>query len=560
MSNTPSSANIASWLPRMAAQQPDRPAIFYPGGRDANGKRQYTHYTFAQLDEAARNIAAGLDAYGITRGTRTVLMVKPSLEFFALTFALYEVGAVLVLVDPGIGIKNLGICLGRANPSAFIGIPAAQVARLLFGWARPTLKQIVTVGRKGPWGGTTLEAIKRVGATRTDWKMVEPSPDESAAILFTSGSTGPSKGAVYSHGNFLAQVDAIRDTYNIQPGEIDLPTFPLFALFAPALGMTAVIPDMDATRPASVNPEHILEAIDDFGVTTMFGSPALLNTVSRYAEKNNRKVSTLRRVISAGAPMQAPILRRMKAMLPEGALIHPPYGATECLPVSTMTGDEILADTWSKTQQGLGACIGRPLSTVDVRIIAITDTPIGTMADATVLPTGQVGEICVRAPTATREYYNDPENTAKAKIADGETFWHRMGDVGYLDEGGRIWFCGRKSHRVLCGETTMFTIPCEGVFNAVPGVFRTALVGVPDGRGGLEPALCVEMERKAPGDLEATFRDVLPALRARGAEFTHTRAIQHFLPHPGFPVDIRHNAKIGREKLAVWATKKLGRK
>ncbi len=555
----PVTANIASWLPRMAALQPDRPAIWYPVGREPDGRRRFDHYTFAQLDQAARTIAAGLDAYGITRGTRTVLMVKPSLEFFALVFALYEVGAVLVLVDPGIGVKNLGICLGRAQPEAFIGIPPAHVARLLFGWGRPTVKRFVTVGRRLFWGGTTLEAIKKVGAGRPDWKMVEPTVDDDAAILFTSGSTGPSKGAVYTHGNFQAQVEAIRSEYDIRPGEVDVPTFPLFALFAPALGMTAVIPHMDATRPAKVDPQHILDIIDQFGATTMFGSPALLNTVTRHAEKTGARVKTLKRVISAGAPMQAKILRRLHAMLPDDARVHPPYGATECLPVATMTGHEILGETWAKTEQGAGACVGRPISAVEVRIIPITDAPVARMDDAQRVEPGQIGEICVRGAAATRAYYNDPENTAKAKIADPDGgFWHRMGDLGYFDEQGRVWFCGRKSHRVETPDGPMYTIPVEGVFNAVPGVFRTALVGVPGPRG-TEPVLCVEMEAVAPGDVAATFRDALPALRERGAAFKHTRRIEHFLQHTGFPVDIRHNARIGREQLAVWAAKQLGR-
>lgn len=549
-------SNIASWIPRMAALQPHTPAIWYPDGRDATGKRRYTHYTFAQLNAASDRIAAGLEAFGIVRGTRTVLMVKPSREFFALTFAIFKVGAVPVFVDPGIGLKNLGACLERAEPTAFIGIPQAHAARVVLGWARKTLTHHVTVGRRWFWGGTTLEALQTLGAARPDWQMAATRADEVAAILFTSGSTGVPKGAVYHHGTFMAQVDAIREMYDIRPGEIDLPTFPLFALFDPALGMTAVIPDMDFTRPAQVDPRKIQEAIEDFGVTTMFGSPALLNTVGRWGEKNGVTFPSVRRVLSAGAPMPAHVLQRFAAMLPADARIHPPYGATESLPVATMDHTQILGETWARTIQGQGVCIGQPVPSIDLRIIRITDDPIEAWDDALVLPVGEIGEITVAGPQVTQSYYNDAQNTARAKIRhDDGTVRHRMGDVGYLDADGRVWFCGRKGHRVVLSDRTLFTIPCEAIFNTHPKVARTALVGAAKkGSAVLEPVICVELESDAgPVDSSTLFAE----LRTLGKAYPLTAEIQTFLLHPAFPVDIRHNAKIGREKLAVWASEQL---
>jgi acyl-CoA synthetase (AMP-forming)/AMP-acid ligase II len=126
--------NIAAYLPEMAKKQPHRAAVSFPVGRDGNGRVRYTHYTFRQLDRESDWIARGLDRCGIGRGVRTALMVKPSLEFFALTFAIFKAGAVPVLIDPGIGIRNLKNCLARAEPEAFIGIPQAHAARLFLGW------------------------------------------------------------------------------------------------------------------------------------------------------------------------------------------------------------------------------------------------------------------------------------------------------------------------------------------------------------------------------------------------------------------------------------------
>ena len=167
-------------------------------------------------------------------------------------------------------------------------------------------------------------------------------PDDIAAINFTSGSTGVPKGVDYTHSIFAAQVDLIRNTYGIEPGEIDLCTFPLFALFAPALGMTAVIPRMDFTRPAAVNPRNIIQAAEDFGPTNMFGSPALLNTVGRYCAPRNITFPTLRRVICAGAPINPSILRWFTPALTGDARVFSGYGATEAMPLASIDSRTIL--------------------------------------------------------------------------------------------------------------------------------------------------------------------------------------------------------------------------
>lgn len=549
-------ANIAAFLPVMSRTQPHTLAILYPEGRTPAGRVRYSHFTFQQLDRESDIIARGLELHGIGRGVRTVLMVKPSLEFFALTFALFKVGAVPVLVDPGIGRKNLGTCLAESEPTAFIGIPKAHMGRVMFGWARKTLKTLVTVGRRGPWGGVTLEDVRRLGASGGDFSMANTTASETAAILFTSGSTGVPKGVVYNHGNFIAQVNSIRETYGIEPGEIDLPTFAPFALFDPALGMTTVIPDMDFANPGRVDPRKLVEAIEDFGVTNVFGSPAVINKLGRYGVEHGVKLPTLRRVLSAGAPMSPDILERFTTMLSPGVQIFTPYGATEALPVASVgSADLLLAETRALTAKGDGICVGHPVATSEVEIVGITDAPIGSWSEAKRLPVGEIGEIVVRGPTVTREYFNRARATELAKIVDtDESVAHRMGDLGYFDAQGRLWYCGRKSHRVTTKTGTLFTDPCENVFNVHPDVFRTALVGVTR-NGAVEPVLCVELEATSRNADREKVRSELLAL---GAAQAQTAEIKELLFHPSFPVDIRHNAKIFREKLAVWAQKELG--
>ncbi|MDT8444978.1 MAG: fatty acid CoA ligase family protein [Desulfuromonadales bacterium] len=550
-----SSANVAAHLPEMARLQPEAPAIYIPHGRDSQQQTLYDQYTFAELDRESSRMAHALESIGIRRGVRTVLMVPPGFEFFALTFALFKIGAVPVLVDPGMGVKNLKTCFAEAQPQAFIGISKAHLARILLGWGKPTVKTLLTVGRRLCWGGATLEKLLTADAYDSNYETACTADDDIAAILFTSGSTGVPKGAVYSHGNFSAQVEMLHQVYNIRPGEIDLPTFPLFALFAPALGMTSVIPEMNFTRPADVDPVKIIAAIERFQITTMFGSPALINRVGRYGEAQGIKLPSLKRAISAGAPVSAAVLERFTGMLSAAAQVFTPYGATEALPVCSIGSAEILAETRHATDRGRGVCVGKPVPGIELEIIAIADKPIACWETSLKLGIGEIGEIVVKGPQVTRSYFNRPQSTALGKIPDPEHdgFYHRMGDLGYRDEQGRIWFCGRKAHRVVTTDETLFTIPCEAIFNTHQDVFRTALVGVGE-PGRQRPVLCIELEQGTDTSRLARIHQELLAI---GAGHTITRNIKTFLFHPAFPVDIRHNAKIFREQLATWAREKL---
>jgi acyl-CoA synthetase (AMP-forming)/AMP-acid ligase II len=541
--------NIATTVSEMAQRQPDATAVICPWGRRGGS------LTYGELETRIADVAAGLAEMGIGRGVRTVLMVPPGLDLFVLAFGIFRAGAVPVLVDPGIGLHHLKTCLGNARPEAFIGVPKAHAARVILGWARDTVRRTVTAGPRLFWGGTTLKRIEGLGRTVGGRDIADTDAGETAAVVFTSGSTGPPKGVVYTHGNFAAQIEAVRGVLDCGPGDVDLPTFPLFSLFDPALGMTTIIPDMDPTRPARVDPKKIIGPILEHGVTTMFGSPALLDTVGRYGAAHGVELPTLRQVVSAGAPVAPRIMERFRGLMAPGGRILTPYGATESLPVAVNSSDVVLAETRHATEQGAGTCVGPPVPSIELEVIGVDDGPVESWSDELALPRGEIGEIVVKGGQVTRAYFNAEEHNRLGKIADGDTVRHRMGDLGYLDEQGRLWFCGRKSQRVVTRDRTFFTDPCEGVFDSHPEVFRSALVGARVA-GETAPVICIEPE---PGVTRRDHDRIRGELLELGAGFEHTAPIRTVLFHPGFPVDIRHNVKIGRAALGEWATGRLGR-
>ena len=566
--------NVGLRLSLTAERDPKGIAVAMPRGRNPAGQRIYQSLTFRELDDDSNLIADGLAWMGVRPGMRLALLVPPSIDFISLVFAMFKAGAVTVLIDPGMGRKNMIGCLADSQPEGFVGIPLAQAIRSLLAGRFPKAKHNLTVGRRWFWGGRTLKQL-RARTLSEGFRPTTTGADDPAAIIFTTGSTGPPKGVLYRHGNFDRQADEIRDFYGIQPGEIDLPGFPLFALFNCAMGVTTVIPDMDPTRPAKVDPRKIIEAINDWKVTQAFGSPAIWNVVGRYCEENKIVLPTLKRVLSAGAPVPPHVLKRMKAAIAAsghvsstthlaphvlkrmqtaiapGGDVHTPYGATEALPVASISATEVLGETAAKSATGAGTCVGRHFPGIEWKVIRITDEPIATIDQAEELPQGEIGELIVRGPVVTTEYVTRTDCNPLHKIADPSGFWHRMGDVGYLD-GERFWFCGRKSHRVITAAGTLFTIPCEAIFNQHSRVYRSALVGA-GAPGQQRPVVFIEPWPEHRIKSRVDHAQLLAELRELAARHELTSDIRDFFFMKSLPVDIRHNAKIFREKLKRWA-------
>jgi olefin beta-lactone synthetase len=538
--------NIAEALLQRASEAPQRIAMHVPLRVQFHGDTPavaYRDISFAELELRTRDLALGLQVFGIQAGTRTAVMLKPNADFFITMFALFRVGAVPVLIDPGINKAALKECLQRAAPEAFIGIPLAHAARVVLGWARASVRLVITAGARWFWGGESLAAIEQEGARR---RALGSTPelfqdrDALAAILFTSGSTGVPKGVEYRHRHFLAQVELLRDAFAIKPGTVNMPTFPPFALFDPALGCTSVLPVMDPRKPAKADPRLLISGIKQFHVHSIFGSPALLRTLVNYCEANKLKLDGVQTIMSAGAPVPPELFARSYACFSEQAKIFAPYGATEALPVALIEGRELLGERRAQSESGAGICVGKPLQ--KVRILPISAQQILDLASE--LPAGHVGEIVVQGPSVTDAYYQHADKTALAKIPDDAGVAHRMGDVGYFANDGMLWYCGRMSQRVVLEHATLYTEQIENYFNAHAMIARCALVGVQHVTG-MRAVLVVQ----ALGDRAVNDKQ----LRSLADQHETARHIHDFAIYPSeLPTDTRHNAKLQREFLAAW--------
>jgi acyl-CoA synthetase (AMP-forming)/AMP-acid ligase II len=541
---------IAEMFCSIAREKPHDVAVIAPFGTDIAGRRAYVQQTYRQMDEDSSRLAYSLMNLGIGRGSRAVVMMKSSIDYFSLFFALFRIGAVPVHIDVGMDLENAGRCIAEAEPEVFFGDTETFTASVLLGWAKESVRLRVRVGKPHEISGVTLDELRASVPPGRPFEPVKMRPEEPAMIVYTSGSTGVAKGAVAPHSYISGIIHGLRHSYGAVMNEGHMSPFPPFLMFNFGIGLKSVVPDMDAAQPAMVDPERIIRQVEDLGLEYMFATPAFMERLEQRATASGVVLTSLRRVLWAGSAVHPSALARFKRMTPNAEIVCV-YSSTEATPIATIESREILA-TANHTEMGGGICLGRTVPGMEVRIIAISDGPIAGWGDDIEVPQGQIGEICVRGATVSPSYHNRPDATKLAKIPDQRdgSFFHRMGDLGYFDDEGRLWFCGRKDHRVETRSETLFSAACEGAFDAHPRVRRSGLVGVHLSDGRI-PVICVEPEPDT--DLQQLTTELLDMARTR----TATQAIDTILFHSNFPVDTRHNSKIVREKLAVWASKRL---
>lgn len=549
--------NLADIALDVARKDPERIAVIDLDGFDSKGKRRYKRHTYRELSADAESVAPGLREIGIAERTRVVFMAPPSYETCVIGLALTRVGAATVWIDTAVGYLNITERLGRVGIEAFFGIPIAHLGRLVFGWGPRTLRKLLVTGKPGFPGAHTVASLRREAPAVPPPPQI--GPEDPAAILYTTGSTGPAKPALYLQRNFCRLFRQAHHSWRFhedQEPPVDIAVFPAFLFIPISAGGTMVVPPINFVTqgPADVAPNALLEVINDCGVKSMFGSPVLLENMGRCAVEKGIKTPTLKRIVGAGDVIKAPAKELLLRMMDYQGEVFANYGATEAMPTTEMCARETLKETWDQTMQGAGICVGRPLPGVELRIVSIVDGPVGTIEQTEELSRGEIGEILVRSKQISPRYYKEEASNLKNKIADpaGDS-WHRYGDTGYLDDEGRLWVCGRVGHRVKSPSGPLFPLVCEAIFETHPQVKRCGLVGIPGSSGEL-PVVCIELK---PGIRSAEREALREELLSLASKFEPTRAIQHFLFKRSLPLDPRHNSKIERPILAKWAAKQL---
>lgn len=532
--------NGADFLRDQARQRPHQDAIRFPAGRRHNGV-DWQRCTFRHLDASSDAVAHRLIARGVSRGERTLVVVRPSIGLYELLFGLFKVGATPVFLDPGLDRRALFRCIANNGPTTLIGGGIALAASRVFP------RTFRSVRRR-------IRAAALLAPYDKDAPPFEPiacDPDDDAAIVFTSGSTGAPKGVALTHRMFRAQVNALRSLLDLSPGAVDHQAFASFVIFDVSLGMTSVVPRMDLSRPASAAPEEILRCIETHQATVAFASPIVWHRVAAHCEQRGIGLPHVTKLLTVGAPIPLHLHARLLALLPDGANIWTPYGATEALPLAAIDSRTLLATVGPRTARGDGVCVGWPAPQAKLRIMPIHDHPVDTWEDDAELPQGSIGEIVADGPQVSPSYRDAPGANAASKVRRNGRVLHRMGDLGRFDDEGRLWFCGRKAHRVETADGLVTPVAVEGIFNEHEDVFRTAIVGVgPAGRKKV--VLCVELKQGVAAS-EALKENILTL--ANGTPFEGVVCAVMF--HPCFPTDARHNSKIRREDLTPWAQAQL---
>jgi olefin beta-lactone synthetase len=504
---------------------------------------QPTVLSFGQLAEHVRHLAAGLADSGVAPGDRVALLVTPGVELATALYACWRLGAVAVVADAGLGAKGITRALKSAAPDHLVGIPRALLAARTLGWPG----RRIAVGDAGQrvrrltGAHVSLDELRARGAGLP--LPPAPTPDAEAVVVFTSGATGAAKGVVYRHHQLQAQRDALMAVYGIAPEDRLVAAFAPFALYGPTMGITSVVPDMDVTAPSTLQAQALADAATAIGATLVFASPAaLVNVVATAGDLDPGSLDALahvRLLMSAGAPVPPELLRAVGAVMPD-AEPHTPYGMTEALPVADISLAGIEA-----AGSGNGVCVGSPVPGVELAISPIDD--LGRAEGALTTDPAVTGEICVRADHVKDRY---DRLYATEATSSRDAGWHRSGDVGHLDDHGRLWVEGRLVHAITTADGVVTPVGIERRVEGLPHIRLAAAVGV--GPPGTQQVVVVVSTDPtapngglAPRTLTAAVRRVVDV------------PVAAVLVAPSLPVDIRHNSKIDRARLADWAAQVL---
>lgn len=537
--------NVFRYLSHWAATSPDQPAVVMPGKPRADGSVPYEQLSFAELEGRVNRLAAALKARGIERGDRIVVMIPMSMELYTLLLACLKIAAVIVFIDPWVGLDQIRRCIELTQPKAFAGIPLIQLLARSMGILKPIPLRLTARGR-ARFGELQLEKLMDEQAPPVETERVEP--DTTALITFTTGSTGTPKGANRTHGFLVAQHLALSREMGLRPGEADLTTLPIFVLNNLASGVTSILPL--SSKPGAVDPAVIVRQIQDFEPRTAVGSPAYWLPIADHCLEKGLTLPTIRSVFTGGGPVPPGLLGKLRRILPHGeAFIG--YGSTEAEPIAIIGADEVCDETGPRTEAGDGNCVGHLAPGIDLKVIRVIPGPVTLGPEGwsdVELPHGAIGELVVTGDHVGKDYYRNPEAVKENKIkAPDGRIWHRLGDVGYLDDQQRIWLVGRVNNVVTRGPKAIYPIQAEAIAHQLPFVEKAALVGLDDPELGHRVAFVVIPHEKHPVQWIRKRHEW--ELRIRDHLERHGIPLDAILFTRRLPLDPRHQTKIDYGKL-----------
>ena len=512
--------------------------------------------SFADLSRKVQWLAAGMLSAGIQPGQRVAVLITPGVDLALAVYACWRAGIALVLVDSGLGRKGMQQALLSANPAWLIGIDKALIAAKLLGWPgqRISVKSAAGARKKLLGVYTDLKSLMELGKDQP--VLTWPAPDTIAALVFTSGSTGPSKGVVYKHRQVQAQRDTLMKLYDIKANDRLVAAFAPFALYGPTMGITSMVPDMDVTRPATLAASALAEAVDRINATHVFASPAALvnivATTKTVAKKHVDALEAVRIVLSAGAPVRTALLEATGGLFTNASL-HTPYGMTEVLPVADISLGELkaleeVADADSTQRSGgAGVCVGHPVSGVQIMIDPLGDDgiPCGFCSTEPEV----LGEIIIRAAHIRHKYDRLWHTHYLASIPEGV---HRSGDIGQLDSAGRLWVGGRLQHVIVTASGPVAPVGSELRIEKLAEVAMAALVGVgPVGSQAIVAVLQLTNSQSAGNEASLALIDSVRDVLGSQIDIAAVLLVNHM------PVDRRHNSKVDRTRVAQWASRVL---
>ena len=552
--------NILDKLSSTSDAFPDKIAFAFI--RKGN-KKKTDSISFRELDQKSDRAARYLSNRGFKDGLVTLVLARPSTEFVVLMYAMLKTGAVPLLL-PSIktrkrsGRAQLRKILNRARPEGVIGSGLLLAIRRILRLGPRKLRTINVRNLKKFYSnsnnGSGFTSKKEI-----DWT------DVPAFVRYTTGSTGPPKGVIYSHGMLHSLLRTLEsegitsdDVFFGRSGTL---------IIHPLIGISSV---SIMAKPRNIRGQEIVETVSTWGATAAFLSPPsaihLANYLESHAESHNQSramLESLTRIYVGGETISAGFVSTIESHLseersPRGGF-RLVYGATEGFPLCQAHASTII-ETHPKTESGMGFCLGEPVEGIMIRILSFEDYneqfDPSIASEVSGYGPGSIGEISAMGPAVYSSLigqdeieFGGPKTTAHDSL-DG-TNWHRTGDLGYLDQHGRVWIVGRKAHRVRSKNGyTLHTKQIEEIFNHSLGI-RTALVEGPDNHW---PVILVEKDNAPWNEMKKRLKE--EAKRACGllgydGELT-------FLQYGGvFPVDSGHEAKIEREKLSNWAKHRL---